>query len=117
MHIKLQIPVTKTHKQSCIWVKKMTPLTLVTVDFIMIIYRNAKPKELLISAEYKFQAPIKMFAVMAFYFDHKKLYNSTFVFDFFSESRKFHVMAIAFPDAIKSAERQISKTLSSFRFD
>ena len=93
----------------------MTPLTLVTVDFIMIICRNAKPKELLISAEYnsKFQLHFnfglrknKMFAVMAFYFDHKKLYNSTFVFDFFSESRKFHAMArAAFPDAIKSAAR------------
>ena len=94
--------------------EKMTPLTLVTVDFIMIVCRNAKPKELLISAEYnsKFQLHFnfglrKMFAVMAFFdhFDHKKLYNSTFVL-FFSESRKFHAMArAAFPDAIKSAAR------------
>ena len=57
-----------------------------------------------------------MFAVMAFFdqFDHNKLYNSAFVlFFFFSESRKFHAMARALPDAIKSAARQISRMLSA----
>ena len=88
---------------------------------------EGEAEELLISTENnsKFQLHFnfglrKMFAVMAFFdqFDHNKLYNSAFVlFFFFSESRKFHVMAIAFPDAIKSAERQISKTLSPFRVD
>ena len=72
--------------------EKMTPLTLVTVDFSMIIFRNAKPKELLISTENnsKFQLHFnfglrKMFAVMAFFdqFDHKKLYDSAFVLFFF----------------------------------
>ena len=105
--------------------EKITPLTLVTVDFSMIC-RNAKPK-LLISTEnnFKFQLHFnfglrKMFAVMAFFdqFDHNKLYNSAFVlFFFFSESRKFHAMARALPDAIKSAARQISRMLSPFRFD
>ena len=73
----------------------MTPLTLVTVDFIMIICRNAKPKESLISTEYnsKFQLYFnfglrKMFAVMAFFnqFDHKNLYNSAFVLFFFQKA-------------------------------
>ena len=74
----------------------MTPLTLVTVDFIMIVCRNAKPKEfMLISSEYnsKFQLHFKfgfskMFVVMAFFnhFDHKKLYNSTFVLFFFQKA-------------------------------
>ena len=36
---------------------------------------------------------------------------------FFLESRKFHAMARALPDAIKSAARQISRMLSPFRFD
>ena len=87
---------------------------------------EAKRVVQLISAEYnsKFQLHFnfdlrKMFAVMAFFdqFDHKKLYNSAFVLFFFSESSKFHVMARAFPDAIKSAARQISRMLSPFHFD
>ena len=71
--------------------EKIMPLTLVTVDFSMII--NMSECEVEIIDFTKFQLHFnfglrKMFALMAFFnqFDHKKLYNSAFVLSVFQKA-------------------------------